>query len=74
MRNKAIEPGLYKHFKGGVYEVLFTAENAATGGLMVVYKKQGNESERFVRPAFAWFDQVGVDEAGQPITRFTRCL
>lgn len=73
MPSKTIEPGLYRHFRGGVYEVLFTSENAATGGLMVVYKRQGNESERFVRPAFAWFDQVGVDDAGQPITRFTRC-
>lgn len=33
-----ITPGKYKHFKGGVYEVLFIAQHSETKREMVVYK------------------------------------
>ena len=38
MENKEIKPGKYRHFKGGEYEVLFTARHSETLEEMVVYK------------------------------------
>lgn len=73
MPNKTIEPGLYRHYNGNVYRVLFTARHTEFGYLMVAYEEKDAPNKKYVRPASMWFDQVGVDEAGQPITRFTRC-
>lgn len=73
MPNQTIEPGLYRHYQGNLYRVLYTARHTETGELVAVYMEEGAPNRMYVRPASMWFDQVGVDKAGQPITRFTRC-
>lgn len=73
MPNETIEPGLYRHYQGNLYRVLYTARHTETEEMMVVYQALYGEMKIWVRPASMWFNQVGVDDAGQPITRFTRC-
>lgn len=73
MLNEMIEPGLYRHYKGNCYLVLCNAIHTETEEMMVVYQALYGEMKIWVRPASMWFDVVGVDDAGQPITRFTRC-
>ncbi len=74
MEKDRIHLGEYKHYKGGLYCVLNTARHTETGEIMVLYYDcEYPENGLYVRPASMWFDQVGVDEAGQPITRFARC-
>ena len=72
MPNETIELGLYRHYKGDLYVVYCVAHHTETNEAMVVYAKAIG-GEFYVRPASMWNDQVGVDDAGQPITRFTRC-
>lgn len=73
MPNETIEPWLYRHYQGNLYRVLYTARHTETEEMMVVYQALYGEMKIWVRPASMWFDQVGVDKAGRPITRFTRC-
>lgn len=74
MPNETIKSGLYRHYKGRFYSVLNTVMHTETGETMVLYYDFAfPESGWYVRPASMWFDRVGVDDAGQPITRFTRC-
>ena len=70
--NKIITPGYYRHYKGNLYAVWFTAEHTETGETMVVYQACYGEKRMYVRPASMWFEQVGVAEDGTLITRFTR--
>ena len=49
-----IKPGLYRHFKGGIYEVLFVAKNSETLEDMVVYRANYGEHGVWVRPLSMW--------------------
>ena len=49
-----IRPGRYRHFKGGEYQVYFTARHSETEELMVVYKPLYGEGGMWVRPADMW--------------------
>jgi hypothetical protein len=55
------EPGLYRHFKGGTYEVLGTVLHSETREPMVRYRRvdgSGPEHYEQVRPANTWSDLV----------------
>lgn len=65
-----VEPGRYRHFKGGEYEVLFTARNSETLEPMVVYRALYGERAVWVRPASMWNETVVRD--GRAQKRFTR--
>lgn len=52
----ALEPGKYRHFKGGEYEVLGVARHSETGEPMVVYRPLYGEGGLWVRP-LAMFQQ-----------------
>ena len=45
-----IKPGVYRHFKGKRYRVLFEAVNSETGERMVVYLALYGEGGVWVRP------------------------
>ena len=62
-------PGRYRHFKGGLYELLFTARHSETGEPMVVYRALYGAKEIWVRPASMWNETVERD--GQRLPRFT---
>ena len=64
-----IKPGKYRHFKGGLYQVLFTAKNSETGEDMVVYKALYGSEGVWVRPLSMWNEVVKRD--GKTYKRFT---
>ncbi|MFK7829731.1 MAG: DUF1653 domain-containing protein [Congregibacter sp.] len=68
-----IEAGLYRHYKGGEYEVLGAARHSETEEWMVLYRplylKPGNtERSLWVRPLTMFVEIVTVD--GQQLRRF----
>lgn len=56
-----IKPGKYRHFKGNLYEVLFTATHSETMETMVVYRALYGHGGLWVRPASMWSEQVERD-------------
>lgn len=63
-----IKPGLYRHFKGGIYEVLFVAKNSETLEDMVVYRANYGEHGVWVRPLSIWNETV--ERNGKTFKRF----
>lgn len=47
---RKIEPGIYRHFKGNLYLVLYIATHTETQEQMVVYRALYGELEVYVRP------------------------
>lgn len=65
-----IRPGIYKHFKGDLYEVIGEALHSETLEPMVVYKHvYGNDQGLWVRPASMWNELVEKD--GVMVARFS---
>ena len=67
---ESIRPGLYRHFKGGEYEVIGIARHSEDESPMVVYRPLYNDSGLWVRPADMWNEIVVRD--GRTYTRFLR--
>lgn len=61
-------PGLYRHYKGGEYEVLGAAHHSETLEAMVVYRPLYNASGMWVRPHAMFFGTLNVD--GKDVRRF----
>jgi len=61
--------GFYKHFKGGVYEVVGTAKHSETLEELVLYRHQGEEA-LWVRPRDMFFGTKEID--GVPVSRFVK--
>ena len=64
-----IKPGLYRHFKGGKYRVLYMAVHSETLEPMVVYQALYGEKGIWVRSAAMWNETVQRD--GRVVKRFT---
>lgn len=65
-----IETGIYRHFKGGRYEVIAIAKHSETLEEMVVYKALYGDGGVWVRPASMWEETVVY--GGKEVKRFTR--
>lgn len=65
---EGIRPGLYRHFKGERYQVLFGARHSETEEEMVVYRALYGDGGLWVRPARMWAETV--DFEGQRVPRF----
>jgi len=65
-----LEPGRYRHFKGGEYEVIGLVRNSETLQPMVLYRALYGEGGLWVRPYDMFCAQVEVDGTLQP--RFAR--
>ena len=63
-----LEKGLYKHYKGNMYEVFMTAQHSETEEWMVVYKALYGKEGMWVRPYGMFIEKVEVD--GKFIQRF----
>lgn len=63
-----VKPGKYRHFKGGLYEVIGLASHSETMEPMVVYRALYGEQGLWVRPASMW--QEIVDRDGYHGPRF----
>lgn len=63
-----MEPGnIYRHYKGGIYEIVAIAKDSETVQLMVIYKNVMT-GDHWVRP-FAMFNE-NVEVAGTKVPRF----
>lgn len=62
----AVRPGLYRHCKGGWYEVLDTVRCSETLQPMVVYRALYGEGGTWVRPAAMFHESVPVNGTAQP--------
>jgi hypothetical protein len=58
----------YRHYKGGVYELVCEATLEADGSLVMVYR--GADGVTWVRPRLAFFEEVEV--GGVRMSRFTQ--
>ena len=63
-----LQAGIYKHYKGNLYEVLTTARHSETEEWMVVYKALYGEEGMWVRPYEMFVERVEVE--GKLISRF----
>ena len=64
-----IKTGKYRHFKGGMYEVIGIAKHSETLEEMVVYRALYGDGGIWVRPIAMW--EETVDYNGQTVARFT---
>ena len=53
--------GLYRHYKGGMYEVIGTARHSESLQAMTVYRALYGEGGLWVRPAAMFLEQVNID-------------
>lgn len=65
-----IKSGLYRHYKGNLYEVLYTARHSETEEWMVVYKALYGDEGMWVRPYAMFCEKVEVD--GIQVDRFAK--
>ncbi len=66
--NQAIPQGIYRHYKGNLYQVLHTAQHSETEELLVVYRCLYGEYGVWVRPLVMFSETVTVD--GKQLSRF----
>jgi hypothetical protein len=65
----ATPTGVYRHYKGGEYEVIGVARDSETLAPMVVYRPLYNATGWWVRPHAMFFGQVQTADGDVP--RFT---
>ncbi len=63
------QKGIYRHFKGRLYELVEIAKHSETMEEMVVYRALYGERGLWVRPLRMWTEQV--DRDGYTGPRFT---
>ncbi len=56
-----LKPGIYRHFKGNYYRLLFLAADSETQEPMVVYQALYGEQGYWVRPAAMWSETIDRD-------------
>ena len=71
-RLEPVAPGLYRHHKGGWYEVIQTARCSETLQPMVVYRALYGEGGTWVRPADMFLETIETPLG--PAARFVRHL
>ncbi|MCI5772719.1 MAG: DUF1653 domain-containing protein [Clostridiales bacterium] len=63
-----VPAGVYRHYKGGLYQVTDVAVHSETLEPMAVYRALYGTRELWVRPAAMWNEEVTVD--GRTVRRF----
>ena len=61
-----LKPGLYRHFKGNLYRLLYVAKHSETLEPMVVYQALYGAMGIWVRPASMWNEWVDRDDYHGP--------
>lgn len=64
-----LKPGIYRHFKGGEYELIGIVTHSETLEKMVLYRALYGEKGFWVRPLHMWTETVEKD--GIFMRRFT---
>ena len=66
MRGHEPAPGLYRHYKGALYEVIGTATHSESGEKLVVYRPCYGARALWVRPLSMFVESVSVDGRARP--------
>jgi len=61
-KDKNIKRGIYKHYKGNLYEVLDIGKHSETEELMVIYRTLYGETNTWIRPYVMFVETVKVEE------------
>jgi hypothetical protein len=67
-KDKKVKTGIYKHYKGNLYEVLETARHSETEEWMVIYRTLYGDATTWVRPYDMFMEMVHLD--GNVLKRF----
>jgi len=67
-KSNSIPQGIYRHYKGNLYQVLHTAHHSETEEVLVVYRCLYGEYSVWVRPLEMFTETVMVE--GQSVPRF----
>ena len=59
--NQSIPQGIYRHYKGNLYQVLHTAKHSETEEFLVVYRCLYGEYGVWVRPLTMFTEIVNID-------------
>ena len=62
----ALAAGLYRHYKGGEYEVLGVVRHSETLEPLVLYRPLYNDSGLWVRPYTMFTEQVAINGQNRP--------
>ena len=65
-------PGLYRHYKGNLYEVVDTVRHSETLEPLTLYRALYGKRGLWVRPAPMFMENVEIDGVRQ--SRFTRVV
>lgn len=65
---QTVPQGIYRHYKGSLYQVLHTAKHSETEEALVVYRCLYGEYGVWVRPVAMFAETVTVD--GKQVARF----
>ncbi|MGM0986788.1 MAG: DUF1653 domain-containing protein [Pseudomonadota bacterium] len=68
MEHHLPRPGIYRHYKGSLYEVLGIARHSETEESLVVYRALYGDYELWTRPMGMFVETVDVQ--GEPMPRF----
>ena len=68
MTERAVTQGIYRHYKGSLYQVLHTAKHSETEESLVVYRCLYGEYGVWVRPLSMFTEIVNID--GKEVSRF----
>ena len=63
-----LKKGIYRHYKGSLYEVLHTAQHSETEEWMVVYRALYGDEGIWVRPYQMFTEKIELD--GRTVKRF----
>ena len=66
-----LQPGLYRHYKGGNYQVIGVARHSETDEQLVVYRCLYDNDSLWVRPLAMFLETVLID--GCTVPRFEQC-
>lgn len=70
----SVVPGIYRHYKGNLYQVLHTARHSETEETLVVYRCLYGEYGVWVRPIEAFNEMVTVDNKSVPRFELVKTL